>query len=108
MPPAILKGWVDRVFVPDVAYRDAPIGFPPLGLLKARTALVFNTGDTPPEREAEVFHDPLQTLWAAQILGFCGVDNVVRRLYAPASSSTEEQREIWLSEVDALVAAATR
>jgi putative NADPH-quinone reductase len=107
MPPAILKGWVDRVFVPHVAYRDAPIGFPPLGLLTATAALVFNTGDTPPEREAAVFGDPLQKLWVAQILGFCGVDNVVRRLYSPASSSTDEQREIWLEEVDALVAAAT-
>ena len=106
MPPAVLKGWVDRVFVPHVAYRDAPIGFPPLGLLKARAALIFNTGDTPPEREAAVFGDPLDMLWKAQILGFCGVDDVVRRLYAPVSSSTDEQRGIWLDEVDALVAAA--
>lgn len=103
MPPAMLKGWVDRVFVPDVAYRDAPVGFPPLGLLKAKTAVVFNTGDTPPEREEAVFGDPLQMLWVAQILGFCGVDNVVRRLYSPASSSTDEQREIWLEEVAVLV-----
>jgi len=105
MPPAMLKGWVDRVFVPDTAYRDAPIGFPPLGLLTTSAALVFNTGDTPPEREAAEFGDPLQQLWVAQILGFCGVDNVVRRLYSPVSSSTDEQRAFWLDEVDVLVAA---
>lgn len=107
MPPAMLKGWVDRVFVPEVAYRDAPIGLPPIGLLKAR-ALIFNTGDTPPEREAAVFGDPLQRLWEDQILGFCGVTDVTRRLYAPVSSSTDEQRAAWLAEVDALVAAATK
>ena len=57
MPPAMLKGWIDRTFVPDVAYREAPIGLPPIGLLKAK-ALVFNTGDTPSDREREVFGDP--------------------------------------------------
>lgn len=106
MPPAILKGWVDRTFVPHVAYRDAPIGLPPIGLLKAR-ALIFNTGDTPPAREAAVFGDPLETLWRTQILDFCGVTDVTRRLYAPVSSSSEEQREIWLTEVEGLVAAAS-
>lgn len=105
MPPAILKGWVDRVLVPGVAYRDAPIGLPPIGLLKARHALIFNTGDTPPAREADVFGDPLDRLWKDQILGFCGLHDVTRRLYAPVSSSTDAQRKIWLTEVKDLVAA---
>ena len=54
-PPAILKGWVDRVFRPGVAYRflegDQGEG-EPVGLLRARAAIVFNTSNTPPEREA--------------------------------------------------------
>ena len=45
MPPAILKGWVDRVIRPGVAYEflegDSGEGVP-RGLLKARKALVFN------------------------------------------------------------------
>ena len=53
-PPAILKGWVDRVMRPGVAYRfvddDDGQGVP-IGLLKARTALVLNTANTPPDRE---------------------------------------------------------
>ena len=105
MPPAMLKGWIDRVFVPDVAYRDAPIGQPPIGLLKAR-ALVFNTGDTPPEREAAVFGDPMQRIWETGVFDFCGVRTVVRRMYGPVTSSTVEQRAIWLDEVAALVAKA--
>src|SRR5688572_22964058 len=47
-PPAILKGWVDRVFRPGVAYKYPegvdPEGVP-VGLLKARSALVFNTSN---------------------------------------------------------------
>ncbi len=46
MPPAIQKGWVDRVLRPGVAYRfaemDSGEGVPD-GLLDARAALVLNT-----------------------------------------------------------------
>ena len=47
-PPAILKGWVDRVIRPGVAYEfqgnDEGDGIP-RGLLKAKTAVVFNTNE---------------------------------------------------------------
>ena len=53
-PPAILKGWIDRVIRPGVAYEflegDQGEGVP-VGLLKAKAALVFNTSNTEPERE---------------------------------------------------------
>jgi NAD(P)H dehydrogenase (quinone) len=103
--PAILKGWVDRVFRLNTAY-GYPIGVGPegvpVGLLRARQALVFNTSNTPPEREAELFGDPLQTIWKNCIFGLCGVPSVVRRMYSPVSASTAEQRSEWLVEVRAL------
>ncbi len=75
-PPAVLKGWVDRVIRPGVAYKflegDQGEGIP-LGLLKAKAAIVFNTANTPPEREQEVFGDPLQLLWKNCIFDLCGV-----------------------------------
>ncbi len=108
MPPAMLKGWIDRTFVPEVAYREAPIGDPAIGLLRARAALVFTTGDTPPERERAVYKDPGQQIWTVGVFGFCGVDRVVRRLYAPVTSSSLEQRAAWLDEVAALVTAEVR
>lgn len=49
-PPAILKGWIDRILRPGVAYRflpgDSGEGIP-VGLLEAHTAVVFNTSNTP-------------------------------------------------------------
>lgn len=61
-PPAILKGWVDRVIRPGVAYEflegDKGEGVPK-GLLKATSAVVFNTSNTETEREKKVFGDPL-------------------------------------------------
>ena len=57
-PPAILKGWVDRVIRPGVAYKfnesDNGEGVP-IGFLKAQTALVFNTSNTFPDREIAAF-----------------------------------------------------
>jgi putative NADPH-quinone reductase len=99
MPPAMLTGWVDRVIRPGVAYRfqegDAGAGVP-IGLLKVRAALIFNTSDTPPEREQKVFGDPLETIWKNCILGFCGVVNVRRETFSVVVASTPEQRKEWL------------
>jgi NAD(P)H dehydrogenase (quinone) len=105
-PPAILKGWIDRVFRLGTAYGYPPgTGYEgiPVGLLRARQALVFNTSNTSPARELAVFGDPLETLWRTSIFGLCGVTNVVRRVFAPVASSTAEQRGAWLAEVAALV-----
>ena len=106
-PPAILKGWIDRVFRLDTAYGYAPgQGFDgvPVGLLRARQALIFNTSNTPSDREASVFGDPLETLWKTSVFGFCGVDTVTRRMFAPVTGSTAEQRSAWLAQVESVVA----
>nr|WP_202626718.1 NAD(P)H-dependent oxidoreductase [Steroidobacter agaridevorans] len=105
-PPAILKGWIDRVFRLNTAYAYPDgVGFEgvPVGLLRARIAIVVNTSNTPAEREAAAFGDPLETLWKKCIFGLCGVTNVVRRVYGPVSGSTAPQRAAWLAEITTLV-----
>jgi len=105
-PPAILKGWIDRVFRLDTAYGYPPgVGFDgaPVGLLRARHALVFNTSNTPPDRESEAFGDPLETLWKKCIFALCGITSVERRMYAPVTGSSTEVRAAWLREVVTLV-----
>ena len=65
-PPAILKGWIDRVFRLNTAYGYPPgVGFEglPVGLLKARHALIFNTSNTPLARERAVFGGALKATW---------------------------------------------
>jgi NAD(P)H dehydrogenase (quinone) len=102
MPPAILKGWVDRVIRPGVAYEfvagDSGEGVP-VGLLKARVALVFNTSNTGAERERTVFGDPLETIWKNCIFGLCGVKQVHRRMFGIVVTSSEVERAAWLAEV---------
>jgi len=101
-PPAIVKGWIDRVFRPEVAFKflggDKGEGVP-IGLLKATSAFVFNTSNTPEDREIKVFGDPLDTLWKNCIFGLCGIENVFRRNFGVVITSSEERRKIWLDEV---------
>ena len=101
-PPAILKGWVDRVIRPGVAYEfigeDKGEGVPN-GLLKAKTAIVFNTSNTEREREKNVFGDPLETIWKNCIFGLCGVKNFYRKMFSIVVLSSQEQRKEWLNEV---------
>ncbi len=106
MPPAILTGWVDRIIRPKVAYEflegDGGEGVP-RGLLRARTAVVFNTANTFPEREQIAFGDPLQTIWKNCIFGLCGVTEFYRKTFSVMVTSTPEVREAWLDEVRSTV-----
>ncbi len=105
-PPAILKGWIDRVLRAGVAYEfaegDSGEGIP-IGLLKARTALVFNTSNTSQERELQVFGDPLEALWKTCIFDLCGVKDFYRKMYGVIVTSTLEQRKAWLKDVQEVV-----
>ncbi len=101
-PPALLKGWIDRVFRPGVAYKfldgDSGEGVP-VGLLKARAALVFNTANTSEEREITIFGDPLERIWKDCIFDLCGVTTFYRTIYRIIVTSTSEQRQAWLHDV---------
>ena len=106
MPPAILKGWVDRVLRPGVAYafdeKDSGGGVP-IGLLKAKAAVVLNTSNTAEARENSVFGDPLETIWKNCIFDFCGVKNCIRKIYRIVADSTPEIRDRWLTETAELM-----
>ena len=105
-PPAILTGWIDRVVRPGVAYEfrigDNGEGVP-FGLLQLRAAMVFNTANTPPERELAVFGDPLELLWRKCVFGLCGVERVHRQAFSVVITSTAEERARWLEEVGSAV-----
>ena len=101
-PPAILKGWIDRVLRQGTAYafdeHDTGAGVPE-GLLIAKMAIVFNTSNTPEERELHVFGDPLETLWKNCVFHFCGVNHFYRKMFRVIADSTPDARREWLKEV---------
>jgi NAD(P)H dehydrogenase (quinone) len=101
-PPAILKGWVDRVIRQGVAYRfgtnEKGEGVS-IGLLKAKTALVFTTSNTPQDKELALYGDPLENLWKTCTFGLCGINTFCRKNFSAVIVSTPEQRKQWLEEV---------
>ena len=80
-PPAVLKGWVDRVFRQGSAYGFSAQGV--VGMLKGRRAVVFTTSNTPRDDELRLYGDPLENLWKTCTFGFCGVENFLRRNFEP-------------------------
>jgi NAD(P)H dehydrogenase (quinone) len=105
-PPAVLKGWIDRVIRVGVAYRfvevDKGEGIP-VGLLRTKKAMVFTTSNTKPVREMKVFKDPLETIWKNCVFGLCGIDDFYRKNYGVIITSTAKQRKKWLKDVERVV-----
>jgi len=105
-PPAILKGWIDRIIRPGVAYEflenDNGEGIP-RGLLVAEKAIVFNTSNTESEREIKLFGDPLETIWKNCIFDLCGVQDFSRKMFNIVVVSSEKERQRWLTEVKQVV-----
>lgn len=100
-PPAMLKGWLDRVLRQGSAYEFGPHGV--IGLLTGKRALVLTTSNTPREAELDLFGDPLENLWKACVFNFCGVEDFQRRNFESIILSTLEQRRAWLDEVRQLI-----
>jgi putative NADPH-quinone reductase len=105
-PPAILKGWIDRIIRPGIAYKfddgDNGEGIP-IGLLKATTGIVFNTSNTSAKREDEIFKDPLEAIWRNCIFDFCGIKQFERKIYRIIVTSDLKQRHQWLKETRDLI-----
>jgi putative NADPH-quinone reductase len=75
----------------------------PEGLLVAEASLVFNTSNTPKEREIQVFGDPLERIWRDCVFDFCGIKNYYRKMFRVVASSTFDERKQWLEEVEGTI-----
>lgn len=98
-PPAIIKGWLDRIFLPEVAYEFDIEKHMPIGLLKAQYAIVFNTSNN----KTKIETDPLEIIWKDRVFNMCGIDKVERRNFCNVKESNKNTRLNWLSEVDFLI-----
>ncbi|QGQ20025.1 flavodoxin family protein [Cellulomonas sp. JZ18] len=100
--PALLKGFVDRVFLAQLAFRHRGAGLGWDRLLTGRTARVVMTMDSP------VWWDRLRYRSAAvhslvhATLGFCGIRTVGVTRFARVRTSSEATRRRWLATAAAL------
>lgn len=104
-PPALLSGWIDKVLRFQIAYTfpKGGEGGKPIGLLNLNKVYIFNTANTTIERECEFFRDPLDLIWKNCVFGFCGVPDVIRKVFTVVVDSTIEQRTKWLDEVEEIM-----
>ncbi len=100
--PALLKGFIDRVFLPNFAFKYLENSPLPAKLLKGKTARIIVTMDTPKWYYWLINRSPGHNSMKKAILEFCGISPVKIKSFGPLRSSTENKRKQWLKEVEEL------
>ncbi len=100
--PALLKGFIDRVFLPGFAFRyrkNSPLWD---RLLAGRSAHLLVTMDTPPWYFRWVYKMPGHHQMKKTILEFSGIKPVKILSLGPVRTASPVQRKKWLEKTRAL------
>jgi NAD(P)H dehydrogenase (quinone) len=97
--PAILKGFIDRVFTKGFAYSYK--GLKPVGHLRNRTAWVITTDDTP-KIYTQLFQHDYGKVLQKQVLQMCGFKKVHRFSLPFVRQTNQTKREAFLNKVMSL------
>lgn len=99
-PPALLKAFIERVFLPDFAFRFTKKGFIPKWdrLLSNKSARLIVTMDSPPWHYKLIVGDPGYKMMK-DILIFCGIKPVKKCYLGPMMNSSEKKRDYWLKQI---------
>jgi NAD(P)H dehydrogenase (quinone) len=100
--PALLKGFIDRVFLPGFAFKYQEKSPFPEKLLKGKSARLIVTMDTPTWYYSLVYKKPGHNSMKKSILNFCGVKPVKTSIIGTIKNSTELKRKTWLDKVEEL------
>ncbi len=96
--PALVKGFFDRVFLPNFAFKYEKAKTFPAQLLKGKTARLLVTADSPSFWYSLVVGRPSHIAMRRAILGFCGIKPTRIKTFGPVRSSSPEQRKKWLEQ----------
>lgn len=103
-PPAILKGYLDRVFTPDFAFSLDNDGKPQVSPLAGKTvSIIQTTGADPQFIRREEMDDAVRKLFSVGIFGFCGMEVVHHEFLMGVSGKSYEELKQVLQEVDLMV-----
>lgn len=99
--PAILKGYIDRVFSYGFAYRyDQGIQ---KGLLKGKEVVIINThGKSHTEYQASQMSQALSLTSDAGIYSYCGLEIKAHLFFDQADRANSETIEVWKQEVTSI------
>lgn len=94
--PALLKGFLDRVFTPGFSFAEREGGNGYVKLLSGKTAQLITTMDTPLWVYRWILKAPGQKALGDATLKFCGVSPVRTLSFGPIKDSSIEERHQWL------------
>ena len=100
--PALLKGFFDRVFIPNFAFKYHEKGPFWDKLLKGKSARLLVTMDTPKWYYWLINRSAGHNAMKIGILEFCGIKPVKISVFAPVKSADNLKKKNWLAEVERL------
>lgn len=99
-PPALLKGFIERLFLPGFTFEYQEKSPLPKKLLTGRTSEIISTMDTPVWYYNWILKDIGGKMMRKDIGAFCGIKNVRTTYLAVIKTSTPQQREKWLTKIE--------
>ena len=100
--PAILKGFIDRVFLPGFAFKKRENSLWWDKLLKGKSARIISTLDQPAWFYWLVNKQPSNQAMKKLVLQFCGIKPVKVTTIGPIRLSKESFRQKWLIKIEKL------
>jgi len=100
--PALLKGFIDRVFLPKFAFKYRENSLLWDKLLTGKSARLIVTMDTPKWYYWFVYKSPGHNSLKKGILEFCGIKPVKISAFGPVKTSDEKKRKKWIEKVEEL------
>lgn len=97
--PALMKGFIDRLFLPGVAFStetDGTYG----KLFAGRSGRIITTGDISPDDYKTHFKSTALVQLKTGTLEFTGIAPVFSDYISPVYESTEAQKLAWLAQVE--------
>ena len=100
--PAIMKGFIDRVFLPGFAFQKRENSVWWDKLLTNKTARIISTLDQPAWYYRIVYGRPSHKVMKKLILNFVGIKKVKATMIGPIRLSKDTFRENWLQKIEKL------
>ena len=97
--PALMKGFIDRTFLPGITFDFIEGKAAPIGLLKGKTSRLIITTDTPKWYDLIIMSRPVLKQFKKGTLEYCGITPVKVTYISPVISSSLDARKKWLKKV---------
>lgn len=100
--PAMMKGFIDRLFLPTFAFQKRENSLLADGLLKGKSARIISTLDQPAWFYWLINRRPSYWAMKRNTLYFCGIRHIKATTIGPIRLSKQMWREKWLKKVTQL------